>query len=270
MNASDQVSGPEADSPETGDPAAGASRSADHAPSSAAQEWDERYRERERIWSGNVNPTLAAAVEQIERTGPHRPGEPRSSEAQSGQTCAGPHPACPRALDLGCGEGGDVLWLAQRGYTAFGVDISTVAIGRARARAEELGLTNRVHVQAANLEHWSPNQPGFELITASFFQSYSGLDRTGVLQRAATWLAPGGSLVLLSHAAPPSWATEEDAHGRRMEFPSGESERAMLAELLADRTLVVQREELITREVTGHHGHDGTLTDLLMVCQRIR
>lgn len=256
MNTSDQVSGHKRqDGEERGN---------------AAEVWNERYREHERVWSGNVNDTLAGAVEWIEQQ----------------------RPLCyrPRALDLGCGEGGDVLWLAQRGYHAFGVDISSVAIDRARARADELSIAKRVHVQAADLETWDPataewgsaetlseaaeqsrdRDAGFDLITASFFQSFSHLNRAGVLQRAATWLLPGGALVLLSHAAPPSWATEEDHHGRSMEFPSEESERALFAEGLMSGRLVVRREELITRAVTGHHGHDGTLTDLLMVFQRMR
>ena len=41
-----------------------------------------------------------------------------------------------RALDLGCGTGTNVLWLAQHGWTAVGVDRSPIAIESARRRAD--------------------------------------------------------------------------------------------------------------------------------------
>jgi SAM-dependent methyltransferase len=42
-----------------------------------------------------------------------------------------------RALDIGCGQGTQLLWLARRGYGVTGVDISTELLDRAR-RALEL------------------------------------------------------------------------------------------------------------------------------------
>ena len=54
----------------------------DHDQEDVQTHWDERYAEKGRIWSGRVNAQLAAVAE------PLIPG---------------------RALDLGCGEGGDVV-----------------------------------------------------------------------------------------------------------------------------------------------------------------
>lgn len=44
-----------------------------------------------------------------------------------------------RAIDLGCGTGREVIYLAQHGFEATGVDISPTAIGMARKAAEAAG-----------------------------------------------------------------------------------------------------------------------------------
>lgn len=45
----------------------------------------------------------------------------------------------PRAIDLGCGTGANVVFLQEQGFTAMGVDSSTVAIAKATERAEAAG-----------------------------------------------------------------------------------------------------------------------------------
>jgi SAM-dependent methyltransferase len=46
-----------------------------------------------------------------------------------------------RALDVGCGEGADAIWLAQRGWTVTAIDISEVAICRAREASHPAGAS---------------------------------------------------------------------------------------------------------------------------------
>jgi SAM-dependent methyltransferase len=48
-----------------------------------------------------------------------------------------------RALDPGCGTGANAVWLAQQGFDVTAADISTLAIERARARAEAAGVAVR-------------------------------------------------------------------------------------------------------------------------------
>ena len=82
---------------------------------SAAQaaEWDARYSERDGArWSGRPNGRLLAEVASL------TPG---------------------RALDVGCGEGADAIWLARSGWTVTAIDISDVAVIRAREAAELAG-----------------------------------------------------------------------------------------------------------------------------------
>lgn len=226
---------------------------------SAAEHWDARYRERESIWSGNVNATLASALAEIGAlTSIDAPGnEPRGGGASR-----------PRSLDLGCGEGGDVLWLAARGFEAMGVDISAVAVSRAAERAAREGV--EAHFEAADLESWNPAEGRvFDLITASYFQSHVSLDRAAVLARAATWLAPGGHLVALSHAAPPPWARrhfEEAADaGHAHAMPALDGERAIFAGV---PHLVEVIGEVRAREAHSPDGERAVLEDLLVVMRR--
>jgi SAM-dependent methyltransferase len=82
---------------------------------SAAQaaEWDARYSERDGArWSGRPNGRLVAEVASL------APG---------------------RALDVGCGEGADAIWLARRGWTVTAIDVSDVAVIRAQEAAERAG-----------------------------------------------------------------------------------------------------------------------------------
>lgn len=80
-----------------------------------AAEWDARYRERGgAMWSGRPNGRLVAEL------GIVTPG---------------------RALDVGCGEGADAIWLAQRGWTVTAIDVSALAISRAREASHRAGVS---------------------------------------------------------------------------------------------------------------------------------
>jgi 2-polyprenyl-3-methyl-5-hydroxy-6-metoxy-1,4-benzoquinol methylase len=81
----------------------------------AAGEWNARYREHEgTMWSGRANGRLVAEIAHLP------PGQ---------------------ALDVGCGEGADAIWLAQRGWTVTAIDVSDVAVGRAGEAAALAGVT---------------------------------------------------------------------------------------------------------------------------------
>ena len=81
--------------------------------SPAEAEWNARYAEKERIWSGNPNALLVREASGLE------PG---------------------RALDLGCGEGADVIWFAHHGWRVVGADISDIALARAAEHAVSEGV----------------------------------------------------------------------------------------------------------------------------------
>ena len=68
-----------------------------------------------------------------------------------------------RAIDLGCGTGINSVWLAQQGFDVTGVDLTALAIERARRRAAEERVA--VRFLQADVLDFPPDlesQPGFE------------------------------------------------------------------------------------------------------------
>ena len=135
----------------------------------AATFWESHYRQREQIWSGNPNPQLVS--EAIGLT----PG---------------------KALDVGCGEGADAHWLAERGWQVTAVDISTVAIQRGAARAAERGaaVAQRIEWLVADITHWTPAEARYDLVSAQYFQLPKA-PREVIFRRLAAAVAPGGTLL---------------------------------------------------------------------------
>ncbi|WP_062131663.1 bifunctional NAD(P)/FAD-dependent oxidoreductase/class I SAM-dependent methyltransferase [Demequina aestuarii] len=196
--------------------------------------WEQRYADAERAWSGRVNATVASAVKGL------NPGT---------------------ALDLGCGEGADVIWLARQGWLAHGLDISPTAIARARATAADAGAEAAFSV--ADLATWQP-EGSYDLVTASFLHSPVDLPRTEVLARASAAVRPGGHLLLVTHAAPPPWAPPADTHGHT--FLTARQEADALA--LDTRAWEEVRVEEVERAATGPDGEAGVLSDGVVLLRR--
>ncbi len=101
------------------------------------------------------------------------------------------------ALDLGCGEGGDVLWLAERGWRATGIDAAEPALERARVEAERRGLAEHARFVEADLAAWEP-EGSWDLVTCHYLHEAADL-RAAVLAAAVSAVAPGGTLVVVGH-----------------------------------------------------------------------
>jgi len=195
--------------------------------------WEQRYAATERSWSGRVNATMATTVEGL------TPG---------------------RALDLGCGEGGDVLWLAAQGWEAHGIDISPTAVERGREQAQATGAS--ATFESRDLAGWDPDGT-YDLVTASFFHSPVTFPRDEVLRRAAGAVAPGGHLLLVTHAAPPPWADPQQAH--HLCVPARHEADAL--GLDPGQWDEVQVED-VQRETIDPDGAPATLTDGVVLLRR--
>lgn len=208
--------------------------------------WEELYAGKSR-WSGNPNPVLVDVV------GSLPPG---------------------RGLDLGCGEGADVLWLAEQGWDATGVDISATAVSRARENAERATgtLKGSATFDSGDLAPWLARARveslgPLDLVTASFFQSpLDSFDRVGIINLAAEMVRPGGYLFALSHFAPPDWAPG-DAHGHaNMPTPWGE----VLDLSVPAGSWTVQISEVRERDAVGPEGQLGHMKDTVVLLRRER
>lgn len=102
-----------------------------------------------------------------------------------------------RALEIGCGVGADAVWLAGQGWEVTALELSRVALERARARGRQAGV--RVEWMCARLEDAELTDAGFDLVTAHYpaLRHSPGSDAQRALLAA---MAPGGTLLVVHHA----------------------------------------------------------------------
>lgn len=110
-----------------------------------------------------------------------------------------------RVLDLACGKG-ELLctWARDHGVTGTGVDISTVFLDAARARAVELGVADRVgYVHADASGHVADDPVG---IAACIGATWIGSGVAGTVELLRRSLAPGGMMLI----GEPYWRREPE------------------------------------------------------------
>ena len=113
-----------------------------------------------------------------------------------------------RALDLGCGSGGNAVWLAGRGWQLTAVDFSAVAIEKAKLRA--IDMSAKAEFVVSDVTAFRPKGL-YDLITSFYIQLWPE-QRAQMLSIAVEALAPGGRLLFVSHdrSSPPSGWSRED------------------------------------------------------------
>lgn len=124
----------------------------------------------------------------------------------SGRTPAPAHPYLERelaglapgtALDAGCGEGAEALWLAAHGWRVTAVDVSAEVLARASARGAQAGIDGIDWVRA-DLTTWTPPVE-YDLVTTHY--AHPAMPQLGFYARVAEWVAPGGTLLVVGHLA---------------------------------------------------------------------
>ena len=113
-----------------------------------------------------------------------------------------------RALDVGCGEGADAIWLALNGWSVTGIDVSRVALERAAAAAREaLATVEWVCSDVAAM----PVRAGEYDLVSVLYPALKHSPRDEAIRALAESVAGGGTLLVVGHA--PLDADYARAHG---------------------------------------------------------
>lgn len=193
--------------------------------------WDDRYGSTESLWSGRPNQRLVENVSGL------TPGV---------------------ALEIGCGEGADAIWLAQQGWTVTAVDVSRVALERAASHAAETdsAAAGRITWNQRDLREWAPDPESYDLVTEHFLHLPSAV-RVPQHARLAAAVRPGGTLLIVGHH-PGDNAMLQRPHPDDFFFtPEEEASR-----LPAEEWDVVATSP--TRPARDPEGHEMDLTDAVV------
>ncbi len=136
---------------------------------SEATAWNERYRESDRLWIPDADPSLKEAVAQIAPTD---------------------------ALDLGCGEGRNALFLARAGFEVTAVDFADVALDRLQTVAKHEGLA--IETICEDMFTYLATARAFNFVVLANIHP-ARQERLDLYQRLHHIVAPGGWLYIIGH-----------------------------------------------------------------------
>ncbi|MEF3097935.1 class I SAM-dependent methyltransferase [Raoultella terrigena] len=165
-----------------------------------------------------------------------------------------------KALELGCGRGDDSVWLAKKGWQVTAVDLSSRALEYAAGNAERAAVSDRITFTQYDLTEGFP-EGEFDLIAASFLESPLAFDRHSIFRAAFAHVAPGGMLLITSHARPPSWSKHADRP-----FQSAKEAIASLEPLPEGWETVFCDD--VSRTMRGPEGEQGEVSDSVIALRR--
>ncbi|MEX1208980.1 MAG: class I SAM-dependent methyltransferase [Acidimicrobiia bacterium] len=182
--------------------------------------WDERYRDKELLWTAEPNRFLVEIASGLE------PGV---------------------ALDLAGGEGRNAVWLAEKGWRVTVLDWSKVALEKGRTLAEARGVTSEVTFMEADLLAWEPAKATANLVLIVYLQ-IPAEHRSSVWRNAAAAVCDSGRLVVIGHDS----SNLVDGYG-------GPQDPAVLftadeVAAVVGETLSVERSERVERPVDTEDG----------------
>ena len=96
-------------------------------------------------------------------------------------------------LDLGCGTGHNTVWMAEQGLVATGIDVSAVAIQRARALASQAQAN--VTFDVADARSYVSKEKFQTIVDSAVFHIFDDEDQSRYLHAAKNALVAGGRLV---------------------------------------------------------------------------
>ena len=199
-----------------------------------SETWDARYADADLVWGNEPNQFVRAQCETL---------------------------AVGVAVDLGCGEGRNALWLARLGWQVTGVDYSAVAIERARTLAaqERPQVANRLTLRVDNVTTVQLRAESVDLALVSYVH-LPAEQRSSLMLRAALAVRPGGHVIVVGH----------DRRNLR-EGVSGPQDERLLYDPLELRSLFagIPASRVDLAETVERHTADGVALDTLIRVRRI-
>jgi 2-polyprenyl-3-methyl-5-hydroxy-6-metoxy-1,4-benzoquinol methylase len=190
--------------------------------------WEQRYAGTGEHWSGTPNVQLVAVLTGLQ------PGT---------------------ALDVGCGEGGDVVWLAQQGWQVTGADFSSNGLRRAARRVDQNSIGSQVDWWQVDAREFQPAGRSWDLVTTHFLHPPDA-GMVDVTRRLASAVAPGGHLLVVGHAPSPHF-TQLDAAQRSAMWLAEDLLPALPQDF--EPLIVEQRPRTMTHNGQAHDIEDSTL-----------
>lgn len=161
-----------------------------------------------------------------------------------------------RALAVADGEGRNSVWLAEHGAQVHAVEVSPLALAKARALAQTRDVT--VQFEQADLLNWRWPEAEYDLVAAIFIQFASPAQRIPIIAGIRRALKPGGILLLQGYTPKQvEFATGGPASPENMYTES------LLREWFGDwRIRHLREHEDFISEGTHHYGQSA-LIDLI-------
>ncbi|QLQ03787.1 MAG: class I SAM-dependent methyltransferase [Thiobacillus sp.] len=161
-----------------------------------------------------------------------------------------------RALSIADGEGRNGVWLAEQGARVHAVDVSPVALEKARKLAAVRGVS--LDFEQVDILGWNWPEAAYDLVAAIFIQFAPPPERDRVIAGIRRCLKPGGLLILQGYTP------------KQIEFGTGGPPNAAnmyTAGLLRDwfgdwDILHLAEHESVISEGSHHHGMSA-LIDLV-------
>lgn len=154
------------------------------------------------------------------------------------------------ALDAGCGEGDEAIWLAANGWSVTGADISIQALARAADRAAGASRGMQLSWVEADLTQWEPESL-FDLVTTHY--AHPSIPQVAFYARIAQWVAPSGTLLIVGHL-------HSGGHGSHDDHPPAEA-AVTAAQIIA--TLDSGTWEIVTAEEQDRSLESGGTSKVL-------
>jgi ubiquinone/menaquinone biosynthesis C-methylase UbiE len=192
--------------------------------------WDARYRSEEYVFGTRPNVFLASQEKYL--------------------------PSGTRVLAVADGEGRNGVWLAERGCKVCAVDISPVAIDKAKSLAAARGVD--IEFVVADLMAWQWPDAAFDVVVCIFIQFASPRMRKKLFDGFWRTLRPGGLVIMEGYGV------------KQMQYTSGgpkEVENLYTPQILRDafagwEILLLREYDAVLDEGPRHHGM-AALIDLV-------